>query len=70
LSRLFPSVGGGSFLAPQDKRAAVQATSTAGVAATSDSFGCGAIGAVNIPSSSAQAGAAGAPGIVILELYA
>jgi hypothetical protein len=70
LSRLFPSVGGGSFLAPQDRRAAVAASSGAGIAATSDSFGCGAIGAVNIPSSSAQAGAAGAAGIVIVELYA
>jgi hypothetical protein len=59
--------GGGSFLG---RGARVRRASEGGTAETGFGFGSGASGASNGLSESAKAGAAGANGIVIVELYA
>jgi hypothetical protein len=57
-------------LGPQNQGSSVDGSGRAGVNATPDSYGCGAIGATSTASAAARAGGSGANGIVIVELYA
>ena len=64
----YAGTGGSSFLATSARQVAAWQGSFAGVAG--NNYGGGATGAASGVNSTAKAGAAGAPGIVIVELFA
>lgn len=61
--------GGGNYLYGNTNIKPVTTTGLVGVTPPAGSYGVGASGAVNCQSQAARAGAAGAPGICIVEVY-